>query len=98
MSTESREEQWFRKLQNLEGEEVLVVTETDQLNLFGQTFRPIFTGTIHEISYGHLTLFPVIIKILNAPFFKFPIPLSIPLEKLVHLTPNFDPNTRFPLT
>ncbi|OMP66722.1 hypothetical protein BTO28_11640 [Domibacillus epiphyticus] len=80
------------------GENVLVITEAAQLNLLGQTFRPIFCGPIIEVDAGHLTIYPVTIKILNAPFFQFPTPLSIPLEKIAQLTPCFDCNTRFPLT
>jgi hypothetical protein len=92
------EDELFRTLKQLEGEEILVVTQTDQLNLFGQTFRPIFCGTVSEVEHGHITLFPVIIKIVNAPFYNFPIPLSIPLEKIAHYSPDFDCDTVFPLT
>ena len=82
---------------DLLGEEILVITETAQLNLLGQTFRPIFVGPVVEVEGGHITLFPVTIKILNAPFYKFPTPLSIPLEKIAHFTPDFDSDIRFPL-
>jgi hypothetical protein len=91
------EDNIFRELQGLLGEEVLIVTEASQLNLLGQTFRPIFVGPIVEVERGHLSIFPVTVKIANAPFFQFPTPLSIPLEKIAHFTPNFDSNTRFPL-
>ncbi|MFJ7831030.1 hypothetical protein ACQKL6_17150 [Peribacillus sp. NPDC097197] len=94
---ESCEDDFFRELNEFIGEELLVVTETAQLNLLGQTFRPIFVGPLVEVEEGHITLFPVTIKILNAPFFKFPTPLSIPLEKIAHFTPGFDSDTRFPL-
>ncbi|WP_102027560.1 hypothetical protein [Salirhabdus sp. Marseille-P4669] len=98
MELQEREDRLFRELLNLKGENILIVTNSDQLNLFGQTFRPIFSGEIVEVEHGHLTLSPITIKMVNAPFFKFPVPLSIPLEKINHFTPNFDPNTRFPLT
>jgi hypothetical protein len=98
MSHVSIEDELYRSLQKLEGKEILVVTQTDQLSLFGQTFRPIFCGTVSEVEHGHITLFPVNIKIVNAPFFNFPIPLSIPLEKIVHYSPDFDSDTVFPLT
>ncbi|RLL42156.1 hypothetical protein D8M04_15885 [Oceanobacillus piezotolerans] len=88
---------FFRGLVGLIGEEILIVTESAQLNLLGQTFRPIFIGPVVEVERGHLTIFPVTIKILNAPFYQFPTPLSIPLEKIAHFTPNFDSDTRFPL-
>ena len=87
----------FRQISGLIGESILVITEASQLNLLGQTFRPIFCGPIVEVEPGHLTLFPVTIKILNAPFFQFPTPLSIPFEKISQFTPNFDCETRIPL-
>ncbi|TFE00142.1 hypothetical protein [Jeotgalibacillus sp. R-1-5s-1] len=80
------------------GESILVVTKSDQLNLFGQTFRPIFAGTVREVGEGHLTLDPVTIKMVTAPFFTFPTPLSIPLENIAHFTRNFGPEKVFPLT
>ncbi|OZM57100.1 hypothetical protein CIB95_09800 [Lottiidibacillus patelloidae] len=86
------------ELSQMIGQEVLVVTEAPQLNLLGQTFRPIFCGTVNEVDVGHITLFPVIIKMVNAPFYQFPLPLSIPLDKLVAITSNFDCDTVFPLT
>ncbi|WP_100372899.1 hypothetical protein [Bacillus sp. FJAT-45037] len=95
---EEQEDRFLRELRALIGENVLLVTASDQLNLFGQTFRPIFCGKITDVQPGHLTLFPVNLKIVNAPSFHFPTPLSIPLEKIAHFTPKFDCNTRFPLT
>ncbi|MDQ0218906.1 hypothetical protein ELQ35_10480 [Peribacillus cavernae] len=92
-----REDLILRQLNRLIGESILVVTESAQLNLLGQTFRPIFCGPIVEVETGHITIFPATIKILNAPFFQFPTPLSIPLEKIAHFTPNFDCEARFPL-
>lgn len=91
------EDKLYRELLELRGSEVLVVTESPQLNLLGQNFRPVFCGTISEVERGHLTLFPVIIKMVNAPFYENPFPLSIPLEKIAQLTTNFDCNTRFPI-
>ncbi|MGG0740968.1 hypothetical protein [Niallia taxi] len=80
----------------LVGTSILVVTDEDQLNILGQTFRPIFTGTVSEVTNGYLTLNPVIIKMSNAPFYQFPTPLSIPLEKISWFTP-WDPERRLPL-
>ncbi|MCP8616004.1 hypothetical protein [Salirhabdus salicampi] len=91
------QDELFRELQELQDEDVLIITHTDQLHLFGQTFRPIFCGKIAEVELGYLTLHPVNIKLVNAPFFKFPIPLSIPLEKIAHFTTEFDCENRFPL-
>ncbi|PLT34065.1 hypothetical protein [Bacillus sp. V5-8f] len=92
------EDDLFRELQEMRGESILLVTESDQLNIFGQTFRPVFCGTIFEVKHGHLTLFPINIKLVNAPFFQFPTPLSIPLEKIAHFTAGFDCNERIPIT
>ncbi|WP_299092205.1 hypothetical protein [uncultured Metabacillus sp.] len=88
----------FDQLLGLIDTSILIVTESDQLNLFGQTFRPIFCGTIINVTQSAITLFPVNIKMINAPFFQFPTPLTIPLEKIAHFTPNFDCNQRIPLT
>lgn len=87
----------FRQFNYLLGRQVLVITETQQLNLFGQTFRPIFCGRVAEVELGHITLTPVTVKLLNAPFYEFPTPISIPFEKIAHFTPDFDCDTRFPL-
>lgn len=92
------EDQLFNTLNALIGESILIVTETDQLNLFGQAFRPIFCGKIFRVTQGSVTLYPVNIKMINAPFFEFPTPLTIALEKIAHFTPNFDCNQRIPLT
>lgn len=79
------------------GNQILIITESSQLNILGQTFRPIFCGKVAEVEPGHLTLTPVTIKILNAPFHKFPIPLSIPFEKIAHFTTDIDCSMRIPL-
>ncbi len=78
------------------GKDILLVTESKQLNILGQTFRPIFTGKVVEVTNGFITLDPVIIKMHNAPFYKFPTPLSFPIEKIALFTP-FDPNRKIPL-
>ncbi|MEC1289036.1 hypothetical protein [Bacillus mojavensis] len=82
---------------DLLGENILLVMQEDQLNLFGQTFRPIFCGTIDEVTNGFITLNPVIIKMPNAPYNRFPIPLTFPLERISHFT-RFDCSTRISLT
>ncbi len=92
------EDRLFIDLTNMIGEEILIVSQAPQLNLLGQTFRPIFCGTISEVEPGHLTLFPVIIKMVNAPFFEFPTPLSIPFEKISAFTAEFDCDTVFSIT
>lgn len=94
----SSKNSFYEELMDYKGRNLLIVTESDQLNIFGQAFRPVFTGTVSEVGFGHLTLDPVIIKMSNAPFYKFPVPLSIPLEKIVHFSPDFDLEKRFPLT
>ena len=72
---------------------ILLVLDCDQLNILGQTFRPIFTGKVVEVTNGFITLDPVIIKMHNAPFYKFPTPLSFPMENIAIFTP-FDPDTK----
>ena len=80
----------------MKGENVLVVTECNQLNILGQTFRPIFCGRVVEVTNGFITLDPVNIKMSNAPFYKFPTPLSFPMEHIAVFTP-FDCNRKIPL-
>ncbi|WLR57008.1 hypothetical protein LC048_09125 [Mesobacillus subterraneus] len=87
----------FDFFSNQMGKQILIVTESSQLNILGQTFRPIFCGKVAEVEPGHLTLTPVTIKILNAPFHKFPIPISIPFEKIAHFTTDVDCSMRIPL-
>ncbi|MGF7050531.1 hypothetical protein J2T13_005080 [Paenibacillus sp. DS2015] len=82
--------------EGLLGQGVLVVLNVSQLNILGQTFRPIFCGTLSEISIGSIELNPVIIKMHNAPQFRFPTPLIFPIEHVVHIMA-FDSNTRLPL-
>ena len=80
----------------MKGKNVLVVTECNQLNILGQTFRPIFCGRVVEVTNGFITLDPVNIKMSNAPFYKFPTPLSFPMEHIAIFTP-FDCNRKIPL-
>ncbi|WP_245613697.1 hypothetical protein [Alkalihalobacterium bogoriense] len=84
-------------IRDLVDEDVLIVLESHQLNILGQTFRPIFTGRIIEVTFGFITLTNVIIKMPNAPFYEFPTPLSFPIERIVGVT-RFDPRTVIPLT
>ncbi|WP_040225141.1 hypothetical protein [Bhargavaea cecembensis] len=88
----------FDSLHGKLGEEVLIVTKAAQLNLLGQVFRPIFAGTVHEVTLGHITLWPVIIKMVNAPFYQFPFPLSIPFEQVVSYSTEIPSDLQFPLT
>lgn len=92
------EDRLVYELRDLIGREILVVTHASQLNLLGQTFRPIFCGTLAEVGRGHITLDPVIFKMVNAPFYEFPMPISIPLEKMVSFTTEIPCDTVFPLT
>ncbi|WP_019413651.1 hypothetical protein [Paenisporosarcina sp. TG20] len=87
----------FLELQKLVGEEMLVITRAAQLNLLGQVFRPLFAGTIAEVHPGHLTLSPVIIKMVNAPFYISPFPLSIPFEQIVSYSTEIPSDEVFPL-
>ncbi|MFJ8528995.1 hypothetical protein [Bacillus sp. NPDC094106] len=81
---------------DLLGKNILLTTRSDQLNLLGQTFRPIFTGRIIKVTDGFITLYPVTIKMSNAPFFQFPTPLNFAIEMIAFFLP-FDPETRFPI-
>ncbi|MBM7694696.1 hypothetical protein JOC77_004173 [Peribacillus deserti] len=63
------------------GRELLIVVSADQLNIFGQTFRPIFVGKLIQADEGLITLWPVQIKMSNAPNFEFPTPLMFPVEQ-----------------
>lgn len=78
------------------GKSILLVTKSKQLNILGQTFRPIFTGILKEVDNGIITLDPVIIKMHNAPFYRFPTPLSFPIEHISLFT-EFDMDRRIPL-
>lgn len=78
---------------DMKGECVLLVTEREQLSILGQTFRPIFCGKVVDVTNGFITLDPVNIKMHNAPFFKFPTPLSFPMEHIALFTP-FDCDRR----
>lgn len=75
---------------------VLLVTQSKQLSILGQTFRPIFTGCVVAVNNGFITLDPAIIKMQNAPFFKFPTPLNFPIEHIAVITP-FDLERKIPL-
>lgn len=79
------------------GKEVLLVMTAHQLSILGQTFRPIFCGTVVKVTNGFITLNPVIVKMSNAPFFRFPTPLSFPMENITHFLP-FDCNMPFPIS
>ncbi|QED46201.1 hypothetical protein [Cytobacillus dafuensis] len=92
-----KDDDFFRELKKLEGEQLLVITRAVQLDLLGQVFRPVFCGTVSEVQKGHITLSPVIIKMVNAPFYKFPIPLSIPLEQIVSFSKEVPCDAVFPL-
>ena len=81
---------------NVKDKNILLVLACDQLNILGQTFRPIFTGKVKDVTNGFITLEPVIIKMHNAPFYKFPTPLSFPMEHIAHFT-LFEPERRLPL-
>ncbi|WP_281883477.1 hypothetical protein [Paenibacillus sp. YYML68] len=81
---------------DLLGKEIMLTMSASQLNLLGQTFRPIFTGTVREVTDSYVQLSPVTIKMSNAPFFRFPTPLNFPIERITSFLP-FDADTRFPI-
>ncbi|KMK75365.1 hypothetical protein AB990_16920 [Alkalihalobacillus pseudalcaliphilus] len=78
------------------GKEILLTMQATQLNLLGQTFRPIFTGKVVEVTNGFITLDPAIMKMSNAPFHRFPTPLSFPIERIATFVP-FDADLQFPI-
>jgi hypothetical protein len=78
------------------GQEILITMDADQYNILGQTFRPIFCGKVVEVTNGFITLDPVIIKMSNAPFHRFPTPLSFAMERITNFTP-FDCDIQFPI-
>lgn len=92
------EDNLFIELQKLIGEEILVITRSVQLNLLGQVFRPIFAGIISDVHPGHLTLSPAIIKMVNAPFYVCPFPLSIPFEQIVSYSLEVPNDEVFPIS
>lgn len=85
------------ELQKFVGQDLLITLGEDQLNILGQTFRPVFVGRVATVNQAYLKLDPVVIKIITAPFFAFPTPLLFPLEKIIGVTP-FDRETIFPLS
>jgi hypothetical protein len=92
------EDRLLTELRELIGEEILVVTQATQLNILGQAFRPVFVGTITDVQEGHITLSPVIIKMVNAPFYESPFPLSFPLEEIVAFSTEVSSDMVIPLT
>lgn len=92
------DEELLEKFKKLKGRQVLVITNAVQLNLLGQVFRPIFCGTLDEVGGGHITLSPVNVKMVNAPFYRFPFPLSIPLERITAFSTEVPCDLVFPLT
>ena len=78
------------------GESVLLVLKSTQLNILGQTFRPIFCGKVVEVTNGTITLYPANIKMSNAPQYIFPTPLTFPIERIALFT-EFDCEKRLPL-
>ncbi|WP_046180174.1 hypothetical protein [Domibacillus tundrae] len=91
-------ESLYNELRTMVGKELLVITKAAQLDLFGQVFRPIFSGTISEVHRGHITLSPVILKMINSPFFTFPVPLCIPFEQIASFSLEVPSDEVFPLS
>ncbi|WP_338543833.1 hypothetical protein [Paenibacillus tundrae] len=83
--------------EELIGQEIIVILDASQLNILGQTFRPIFTGRLEIVRGGSIQLNPVIIKMPNAPNFQFPTPLCFPIENIAIFAP-FAMNNRLTLS
>lgn len=79
------------------GKSVLLITSGEQLQILGQVFRPIFCGKVTRVTEDTVTLFPVQIRMHNAPEFVFPTPLIFNHDRIVVVAP-FDCDVRFPLT
>ncbi|WP_049669637.1 hypothetical protein [Bacillus sp. FJAT-27916] len=79
-----------------ENKNVLLVLKSSQLNILGQTFRPIFTGEVTKVDNGFITMDKPIIKMHNAPFYTFPTPLCFPIEHIVSIS-LFDPKRVIPI-
>ncbi|EPD54108.1 hypothetical protein MHH33_06325 [Paenisporosarcina sp. FSL H8-0542] len=94
---EQTEDNLYEELKKLIGDDLIVITRAVQLNLLGQVFRPIFSGTVSDVQHGHMTLSPVIIKMVNAPFYNFPFPISIPFEQIVSYSTEVPVDEVFPL-
>lgn len=94
----STDERLLTDLKKSIGEDILVVTQATQLNILGQVFRPVFAGRLDDVQEGHITLSPVIIKMVNAPFYESPFPLSFPLENIVAYSMEVPPDLNFPIT
>lgn len=76
---------------------ILLIGRSAQLNILGQVFRPIYCGKVIRVTKSVVTLFPVQIRMPQAPEFNFPTPLNFPMNKIAMFTP-FDCDVRFPLT
>lgn len=83
--------------EDLLGQDIIIILDASQLNILGQTFRPIFTGTLVEVRGGSIRLDPAIIKMPNAPNFLFPTPLCFPIENIASFAP-FDLDARLTLS
>ena len=86
----------YEELKGFINHNILLITEASQLNILGQVFRPIFCGKVVKVTKGTVTLFPVQIRMPQAPEFKFPTPLVFPLTNIAMFVP-FDCDIRFPL-
>ena len=75
---------------------IMFILRPTQLNILGQVFRPIFTGSITNLTNQYVVLDKVNIKMSNSPEFIFPTSLTIPLNQIVTFF-EFDQNERFPL-
>lgn len=82
---------------HLINQQILLSLRTDQLNMLGQTFRPIFCGKLTHVTSSHITLNPVIIKFPNAPFHQHSTPLSFPLNNIAAYLP-FDCEKQIPVS
>ena len=69
------------------GKKVLLTMKGGQLNIKGQTFQPVFTGKVVEVTNGYITLDHVTMKQNNESFYEFPSPLSFIMENISSFVP-----------
>ena len=86
----------LQKAKNKKDTNFVFILKPDQLNILGQVFRPVFSGTIAELTDKYLVIDKVNIKMTNAPEFIFPTALTIPLNQIAVFF-EYDSKKRFPL-
>jgi len=87
----------YNELKCFLNRDILLIGQDEQLSILGQAFRPVYCGKVTRVTDSVVTLFPVQIRMPQAPEFQFPTPLSFPIDKIAMFTP-FDCSVLFSLT